>query len=151
MSNEAFAKIEAGQKLLTFAPLLAILRAGTLERSFAGRRPGRPCIDEQVQAVIRRTAMENRLWGAPRIHGKLLKLGTPSQKRTVSRYLPDRRRAPSQAWRAYLANHLSDLACTSTWCHWYQPGDDASWTRMVVPRRARPAAEIAIGTSESSL
>ena len=79
MSNGAFAKIEAGQKLLTFAPLLAILRAGTLERSFAGRRPGRPCIDEQVQAVIRRMAMENRLWGAPRIHGKLLKLGTPSQ------------------------------------------------------------------------
>ena len=88
MSNEAFAKIEAGQKLLTFAPLLAILRAGTLERSFAGRRPGRPCIDEQVQAVIRRMAMENRLWGAPRIHGKLLKLGTPSQNarcRVISR------------------------------------------------------------------
>jgi hypothetical protein len=67
MSNEAFAKIEAGQKLLTFAPLLAILRAGTLERSFAGRRPGRPCIDEQVQAVIRRRATENRLYVKPKI------------------------------------------------------------------------------------
>jgi hypothetical protein len=150
MSNEAFAKIEAGQKLLTFAPLLAILRAGTLERSFAGRRPGRPCIDEQVQAVIRRMAMENRL-GRSEDPRQITEARNAVSERTVSRYLPDRRSAPSQAWRAYLANHLSDLACTSTWCHWYQPGDDASWTRMVVPRRARPAAEIAIGTSESSL
>ena len=70
------------------------------------RRPGRPCIDAQLRALIRRMATENRLWGAPRIHGELLKLGLVVSERTVSRYLPDRRTLPSQTWRTFLANHL---------------------------------------------
>ena len=53
------------------------------------------------------------LWGAPRIHGELLKLGITVSERTVSRYLPDRLTAPSQSWRTFLANHLGDLAFTS--------------------------------------
>jgi hypothetical protein len=60
------------------------------------RRPGRPCIDSQVRDVIRRMATENRLWGAPGIHGELLKLGIAVSDRTVSRYMPDRRSASSQ-------------------------------------------------------
>ena len=75
------------------------------------RQPGRPRIDSQLRALIRRMATENRLWGAPRIHGELLKLGVTVSERTVSRYLPDRRTAPSQTWRTFLANHLGDLAC----------------------------------------
>src|SRR5262245_20164283 len=53
----------------------------------SGRRPGRPRIDSDVQGLIRRMAAENRLWGAPRIHGELLKLGMTVSERTVSRYV----------------------------------------------------------------
>jgi putative transposase len=56
------------------------------------RRPGRPPIDSQCRALIRRLAAENRLWGAPRIHGELLKLGIAVSERTVSRYLVGRLR-----------------------------------------------------------
>src|SRR2546428_4013268 len=66
------------------------------------RRPGRPCIDSHLRALIRRMAAENGLWGAPRIHGELLKLGFAVSERTVSRYLRDRRSAPSQTWRTFL-------------------------------------------------
>src|SRR5262245_22420981 len=79
----------------------------------SGRRPGRPRIHLELRALIRRMAAENRLWGAPRIHGELLKLGMAVSERTVSRYLADIRRAPSQTWRAFLANHVSQLTCTS--------------------------------------
>jgi Homeodomain-like domain len=88
------------------------------------RRPARPRIDSQLRALIRRLATENRLWGAPRIHGELLKLGVTVSERTVSRYLPDRRTAPSQTWRTFLANHLGDLAFTSTKTLSSAPGDD---------------------------
>jgi putative transposase len=49
------------------------------------------------------------LWGAPRIHGELLKLGIKVAERTVSRLLPKRRTPPSQSWRTFLANHVRDL------------------------------------------
>ena len=67
----------------------------------SGRRPGRPRIHPELRALIRRMANENRLWGAPRIHGELLKLGIAVSERTVSRYLADIRRAPSQTWRTF--------------------------------------------------
>jgi putative transposase len=51
----------------------------------------------------------NPLWGAPRIHGELLKLGIDVAERTVSRLLPKRRSPPSQTWRAFLSNHVWDL------------------------------------------
>lgn len=70
------------------------------------RRPGRPRIDSQCRGLIRRLAEENRLWGAPRIHGELLKLGIAVSERTVSRYLRERLRAPSQTWGTFVANHL---------------------------------------------
>jgi len=56
---------------------------------------------------------ENVLWGAPRIHGELLKLGITVSERTVSRYLPHRLGAPSQTWRTFLANHLGTLTLNS--------------------------------------
>jgi hypothetical protein len=55
-------------------------------------------------------AAENRLWGAPRIHGELLKLGIAVSERTVSCYLADIRVAPSQTWRTFLANHFGQPA-----------------------------------------
>jgi hypothetical protein len=77
------------------------------------RHPGRPPIDAQIRDLIWRLADENRLWGAPRIHGELLKLGVAVSERTVSRYLRERPRAPSQTWRTFLANHLAQMTWTS--------------------------------------
>jgi putative transposase len=54
-------------------------------------------------------AEANPLWGAPRIHGELLKLGIEVSERTVSRLMPKRRKPPSQTWRAFLANHVNEL------------------------------------------
>jgi len=73
------------------------------------RRPGRPRIDAQSRDLIRRLAEENCLWGAPRIHRELLKLGVVVSERTVSRYLRERPNRPSQTWRTFLANHLDQF------------------------------------------
>jgi hypothetical protein len=59
-------------------------------------------------------AAENILWGAPRIHGELLKLGISVSERTVSRYIQDRMKAPSQSWRTFLANEFGQLAFAPT-------------------------------------
>ena len=72
------------------------------------RRPGRPRIDSPCRDLIRRVAAENCLWGAPRIHGELLKLGIAVSERTVSRYLRGRPTTRSQTWRTFLANHLGN-------------------------------------------
>jgi hypothetical protein len=68
---------------------------------------GRPKIDAEVRTLIRRMANENPCWGAPRIHGELLKLGFDLSERTVSRYL--RRLSPRhdarKLWSAFLRNH----------------------------------------------
>jgi putative transposase len=54
-------------------------------------------------------AAANPLWGAPRIHGELRKLGINIDERTVSRLIPKRRTPPSQTWRTFLTNHVRDL------------------------------------------
>jgi hypothetical protein len=77
------------------------------------RRPGRPRIDPACQDLIRRMAAENGLWGAPRIHGELLKLGMVVSERTVSRYLRARPTTRSQTWRTFFANLLGDRTMIS--------------------------------------
>ena len=72
-------------------------------------RGGRPPVNPEVKALVTRLAAANPLWGAPRIHGELLKLGITVAVRTVSRLLPTRRTPPSQPWRTFLANHVRDL------------------------------------------
>ena len=72
-------------------------------------RGGRPRIDVEIRTLIRRMARENPTWGAPRIHGELLKLGFEVSEATVSRYMPRRRKPPSQSWRSFLRNHVHDL------------------------------------------
>jgi hypothetical protein len=69
-------------------------------------------------------ATENCLWGAPRIHGELLKLGFTVSERTVSRYLPDRLTRRSQTWRTFLANHIGSLALSSTVTSSFATSDD---------------------------
>jgi putative transposase len=75
------------------------------------RRPqmGRPPISAEIITLVRAIAAANPLWGAPRIHGALLKLGIEVAERTVSRLIPRRSTPPSQTWRTFLANHVQDL------------------------------------------
>jgi hypothetical protein len=109
-------------------------------RARSRRRPGRPRIESDVRDLIRRMSTENRLWGAPRLHGELLKLGIAVSERTVSRYLPDRTRGGSQTWRTFLANHVGDLMCSSAVASSERPGDDVLDTGLfsfcVTPRTA---------------
>src|SRR5262249_39637145 len=67
---------------------------------------GRPQVHPEIKTLIIRMATANPLWGAPRIHGELLKLGINVAERTVSRLLPKRRPRPSQTWRTFLANNV---------------------------------------------
>src|SRR5438034_1339396 len=70
---------------------------------------GRPPVNAQIKALVTQMAAANPLWGAPRIHGELLKLGIVVAERTVSRLMPKRRLPPSQTWRTFLTNHVRDL------------------------------------------
>jgi putative transposase len=72
-------------------------------------KPGRPAIAAQLRALIRRMSRENPGWGAPRIHGELLKLGVDIGETSVSKYLVRSRKPPSQTWRTFLENHLQSL------------------------------------------
>ena len=68
------------------------------------RRLGRPKMGTEIRNLIRQMSMANPLWGAPRIHGELLKLGIEVSQATVGRYLPWRPRVPSPTWRSFLHN-----------------------------------------------
>src|ERR1700738_4721539 len=71
---------------------------------------GRPQIDTELRALIRRMSVENPLWGAPRIHGELLKLGFEVAQSSVAKYMVKRRGPPSQGWRTFLRNHAPEIA-----------------------------------------
>src|SRR5712664_476126 len=71
---------------------------------------GRPQIETKLRVLIRRMSMENPLWGAPRIHGELLKLGFEVAQSSVAKYMVKRRAPPSQGWRTFLRNHAPDIA-----------------------------------------
>ncbi len=74
------------------------------------RRGGRPPVETELRALIRRMSIENPLWGAPRIHGELLKLGFEVAQSSVAKYMVKRRVPPSQGWRTFLRNHAQDIA-----------------------------------------
>lgn len=81
------------------------------------RRLGRPTVPPAVRALIRTMSQANPLWGAPRIHGELLKLGIDVSQASVAKYLVRPRRPPSQSWRNFLANHVEQIrARISSWC-----------------------------------
>src|SRR5450759_4674898 len=73
-------------------------------------RGGRPQIETELRVLIRRMSVENPLWGAPRIHGELLKLGFEVAQSTVAKYMVKRRGPPSQGWHTFLHNHAPDIA-----------------------------------------
>ena len=72
--------------------------------------PGRPDVAAEIRDLIRRMSQANPLWGAPRIHGELLKLGIEVAQSTVAKYLRRHRKPPSQTWRTFLRNHGEQMA-----------------------------------------
>ena len=74
------------------------------------RRVGRPALAADVRSLVRQIGRENPLWGAPRIHGELLKLGIEIAQSTVAKYMGRRRAPPSQGWKTFLRNHTPDIA-----------------------------------------
>jgi transposase InsO family protein len=73
------------------------------------RRLGRPRTSNEIRRLIQRMCIANPLWGAPRIHGELLKLGFDISESTVSKYMIRRRKPPSQTWRVFLKNHAREI------------------------------------------
>jgi hypothetical protein len=101
--------------------VLTIIRSETLVRWHrAGFRchwrwksrslAGRPQIDTELRVLIRRISIENPLWGTPRIHGELLKLGFEVAQSTVAKYMVKRRNPPRQGWRTFMRNHAPEIA-----------------------------------------
>ena len=115
-------------------------------------RGGRPRISSEVRALIARMSGENFLWGAPRIHGELLKLGFDVSQATVSRYMPRRSYPPSQSWRTFLRNQALGFGSIG-------PGEAGrrsdqllalvrGWIERIVPCAAKVRDGISCGLSE---
>src|SRR5712664_2403295 len=73
-------------------------------------RVGRPKVSAELRTLIGEMSRANALWGAPRIHGELLKLGFEVAQSTVARYMCRHSRPPSQGWRTFLGNHADGIA-----------------------------------------
>jgi putative transposase len=72
-------------------------------------KPGRPLVPREIRELIRTMSRENPMWGAPRIHGELLKLGIDIGETSVSKYMIRWRRPPSQTWKTFLENHVKSM------------------------------------------
>ena len=72
-------------------------------------RTRRPPVPREVRDLIRTMSHTNPLWGAPRIHGELLKVGVDVSQATVAKYMTRHRRPPSQTWKTFLANHVGQI------------------------------------------
>jgi transposase InsO family protein len=73
-------------------------------------RFGRPTVPLEIRRLIRQMSLDNPLWGAPRIHGELLKLGIDIGQTSVAKYMARRRGPPSQGWKTFLRNHADGIA-----------------------------------------
>jgi len=73
------------------------------------RKAGRPSIHSSTIHLIRKIALANPLWGAPRIHGELQKLGINIAQSTLEKYLPKRKRPSPQTWKTFLKNHSKEI------------------------------------------
>jgi transposase InsO family protein len=120
-SNDRWFFVQLYRWFPSILPVVMIIRPETLVRWHrAGfrrywrwkprRRGGRPPIEAELRALIRRMSTENQLWGAPRIHGELLKLGFELAQSSVAKYMVKHRGPPSQGWRTFLRNHAPDIA-----------------------------------------
>ena len=93
---------------------------------------GRPVISRELRDLISKMCRENPRWGAPRIHGELLKLGIDISESSVSKYMLRCRKPPSQSWRTFLENHATQMVSIDFFtvptirfqvllCFWYWP------------------------------
>lgn len=73
------------------------------------KNSGRPCVSREIREIIKQMSTANPLWGAPRIHGELLKLGIQLSQATVAKYMVRHGKPPSQSWRTFLENHVKQL------------------------------------------
>src|SRR6476646_482843 len=73
-------------------------------------RGGRPTVPLEIRKLIREMSIANPLWGAPRIHGELVKLGIDIGQTSVAKYMVRRRHPPSQGWKTFIRNHADGIA-----------------------------------------
>jgi len=73
------------------------------------KRQGRPAVSVETRNLIRKFSHENPLWGAPRIHGELAKLGIEVGETTVARYMIKFSKPPPQTWRTFIRNHMAEI------------------------------------------
>src|ERR1700737_3478165 len=120
-SNDRLFFVQRYRLFPSILPVLMIIRPETLVRwhragfrrywRWRSRSPGgRPPIEPELRALIRQMSTENLLWGAPRIHGELLKVGFELAQSSVAKYMVKHRGPPSQGWRTFLRNHAPDIA-----------------------------------------
>src|SRR5476651_1904874 len=120
-NNDRWCLIQLYRWFLSILNVLTIIRPETLVRwhragfrcywRWKSRpRGGRPLIEADLRALIRKMSVENPLWGAPRIHGELLKLGFEVAQSSVAKYMVKRSVPPSQGWGTFLRNHAPDIA-----------------------------------------
>src|SRR5258707_5590421 len=120
-NNDRWFFIQLYRRFPSILKVLTIIRPETLVRWHrAGfrcywrwkSRPlgGRPQIDTELRALIRRMNVENPRWGAPRIHGDLLNLAFEIAQPSAAKYMFKRRGPPSQGWRTFLHTHAPDIA-----------------------------------------
>ena len=121
-------------------------------RSRGRRKPGRPPLDAELVSLIEELSRANRLWGAPRIHGELLKLGLKVSEATVAKYMVPRRLRRGPGWRVFLRNELAGrqesglsvelkevwdyLKGLWAWRQWFSNGLETSMVRG--PRSGSP-------------
>jgi hypothetical protein len=96
---------------------------------------GRPEISPEIQSLIRRISLDNPLWGAPRIHGELLKLGYDICQTSIAKYMVRRSGPPAQSWRTFIENHFADIGMA-----FMGPGLRARSLPLVLSRSSRPHA-----------
>jgi len=120
-SNDRWFFVQLYRWFPSILPALVIIRPETLVRWHRAGfrrywrwrslgRGGRPPIEAELRALIQQMSTENLLWGAPRIHGELLKLGFEVAQSSVAKYMVKRRGPPSQGWRTFLCNHAPEIA-----------------------------------------
>jgi len=109
------------------------------------RRPGRPRVASAIRDLTQQMCHANFLWGAPRIHGEILKLGIEVAPSTVGKYLRRHRKPPSQTWRTFLKNHMKQTASFGgTIAEVGEGPPTTSWEALRIGIQVADAAAVAV-------